>query len=156
MSKFFKHQFGAACIMGLPRKPQPPGVYNSLKARNKYLKYYGILKIFHCQICDTDYRTEDLELHHLIPRCVKPDWQYYVPNMMLVCHECHLRVHNILEDPEEWLEQKIGCQPLAKCRICCYPIDDHEEFILKFEDAEFKKYHRECFNQRWTERVETK
>ena len=149
---FFKHQLHGALELKLPKILALGNNYSSQKAREAFLSYWQIAQIYHCQLCGQDYRTENLEIHHLIPRCLKPEWSYYIPNMVLICHECHMKCHNIQNDPEEIMDVRPEAQPIKKCMMCCQAIEE-PNYVLNSNIFHQKYYHKQCWAQRWIERV---
>lgn len=49
-----------------------------------------------CQECGAEFEMSGLEIHHIIPVIERPDLMGDLGNMELLCHDCHVQVH------QEW------------------------------------------------------
>ena len=47
-----------------------------------------------CASCGKHYGTGSLEIHHLVGVRENPGLALVAKNMVLLCHECHVRVHH--------------------------------------------------------------
>ena len=46
-----------------------------------------------CEECGQPFFEDDLEVHHIVPVCERPDLICAWSNLHLVCPECHNRLH---------------------------------------------------------------
>ncbi len=46
-----------------------------------------------CMECGREFDEEEMELHHIVPMCERPDLVTALTNLHLVCRECHNRLH---------------------------------------------------------------
>lgn len=46
-----------------------------------------------CQECGREFASGDLEIHHIVPVAERPELICSTSNMLLVCRECHDRLH---------------------------------------------------------------
>lgn len=47
-----------------------------------------------CEMCGRHFGTESLEIHHLVGVRENPGLALVFSNLVLLCHECHLKVHH--------------------------------------------------------------
>lgn len=47
-----------------------------------------------CELCGRYLTKETSELHHIKPVALYPQLRYVPDNLMLLCHECHVGLHN--------------------------------------------------------------
>lgn len=64
------------------------------KKRNR-LKERLILERGCCEHCGKPLVWDTASVHHIIPRCVDPSREFDITNLQLMCHECHMRIHQI-------------------------------------------------------------
>lgn len=53
-----------------------------------------------CAYCGGHFGTESLEIHHLVSVSENPSLALSTRNMVLLCHECHQKVHGKLPSVE--------------------------------------------------------
>ena len=46
-----------------------------------------------CEICGRKFHKDKMELHHVIPVSERPRLVLSKKNLMLLCHECHVKIH---------------------------------------------------------------
>lgn len=46
-----------------------------------------------CEMCGRHFGTEALEIHHLVGISENPGLALVTSNLVLLCHECHVKVH---------------------------------------------------------------
>ena len=54
-----------------------------------------------CAYCGGHFGTESLEIHHLAGVSENPGLALATSNMVLLCHECHLKVHRKIDPRDE-------------------------------------------------------
>ena len=59
-----------------------------------------------CMQCGRHFGTEALEIHHLIGVSENPGLALATSNMVLLCHECHVKVHQ----PEVRVESAVSAE----------------------------------------------
>ena len=47
-----------------------------------------------CEMCGGHFGTEALEIHHLVGVSENPGLALSTRNMVLLCHECHVKLHS--------------------------------------------------------------
>lgn len=47
-----------------------------------------------CELCDKPFDEAQLEIHHVIPVCERPDLVVSKDNILIVCHQCHMFLHD--------------------------------------------------------------
>lgn len=68
----------------------------SYKRRNEYANYSQKEEINKPKICGCCGSKKDLNLHHIIPIYMGGKDEYY--NLIYLCHECHRKMHNMLNE----------------------------------------------------------
>ena len=74
--------------VGLVAKTMSQWEYDSNRAHRAFQKLYPKKKV--CELCGT---TENITIHHALPRSVFPERMYEATNMVLLCQECHSQFH---------------------------------------------------------------
>ncbi|MBQ7664110.1 MAG: HNH endonuclease [Bacteroidaceae bacterium] len=46
-----------------------------------------------CELCGKHFVQEALEIHHLVPVSQNPGLALQTKNLILLCHDCHVKVH---------------------------------------------------------------
>ncbi|QFQ11559.1 HNH endonuclease [Pseudoprevotella muciniphila] len=46
-----------------------------------------------CELCGKHFALEALEIHHLVPVSQNPGLALQTKNLILLCHDCHVKVH---------------------------------------------------------------
>ena len=54
-----------------------------------------------CEMCGRHFGTEALEIHHLVGIKENPGLALVTSNMVLLCHECHVKVHRKIDPRDE-------------------------------------------------------
>lgn len=54
-----------------------------------------------CMRCGKHYGTEELEIHHLVGVRENPGLALEFTNLVLLCHECHVKVHRKIDPRDE-------------------------------------------------------
>jgi hypothetical protein len=65
-------------------------------SRHENLKRWLILKseiIWEKKVCEICSGKEFLHIHHILPRCKYPELTFDKENLMLLCKECHKKIH---------------------------------------------------------------
>lgn len=87
------------------------------RARNKKRrKLRGILldeRGHKCEICGRDLDWKTISVHHIKPRLTHPELEFEKDNLMALCFDCHMQLHEI--------------ERLTKQGIC--PVTDQKEIV---------------------------
>lgn len=68
-------------------------------------KYNSKLLLIHCEICKSN---QQLETHHIKPQAEYPTLSKQLSNLVCLCKECHLKVHQNILVIDKWTRTKNG------------------------------------------------
>lgn len=67
------------------------------KNRRISLKRQLLSEIGYCQKCGEVLTWDTASIHHKVPTSIHPELRYNRSNLMLLCTECHIRLHQIAD-----------------------------------------------------------